>query len=186
MRLFDNRLNSPDHDFLEIVDQTVTQVLEESGVSDLYLIEIENWFDKKWLRYAGKNLIPMWFNRVSVPPFPPARIVSQRFLSHRVGCLGSWKETEANLYPSERRPFQVRRARKIRDISDSGVFAWFSSNASANKAASLMIYVSVDGEVDVWFAGFRKTSSWYLDKVRGISRAEMERLSSLRALANTR
>ena len=127
MNLFDDELDGQDRDFLEIVDRTVTRVLGESGVRELYLIEVDKWFDKKWLYYSGRNLMPMWFSQVSLPPFPPSRIVRQRFLT-RAECSREWNEAEADLLFICKAPLfrSGELARSETSLSQT-VFAWFSS-----------------------------------------------------------
>lgn len=176
MQFLEHNAGGSDQDFLEIVDRVLSCVLKESGVKELFLVAIDNGFDKKWLRYSGKNLIPTWYPTVSVPLFPPSRVVQQTHFIRVEDGGTAWKRTPILLYSMQERPFEMRRPYKIREISASTVFAWYSLNASKNRAASLMTYTLAGDEVAACQAGFRKKHNWNLHLTREISPSEMNLL----------
>jgi hypothetical protein len=187
MRLIENIEVHPDREFLEIVEQIISTVVEQSGVKELFLVEIENWFNYKWLHYARKFLIPIWTHTAMVPPFPPARILSERQFRRALGADQFARDAgRERLHAMVERSFRERRFQKITDVSQSAVFVWYSSNATANKAASLMVYVAAKDRVHAWFAAFRKDGEWRLDLTRDIRReAVLELMSPNPAFAGT-
>ena len=178
MRFFAESGNNPDREFLAIVDQIVAAVLADSDASELFLIEVENWFDKKWRQYSGKNLVPRWRKETTIPAFVPSRILSEHHWLRTNQDQLVPDDHPTSIHPRERQPSRLNIHRKIADISKSAVFAWYSSNAEKNRSASLMIYTSKGDSVDTWYAGFRKNSGWHVQATVGISRMVVERLAS--------
>jgi hypothetical protein len=121
VQFFEHNAGGSNQDFLEIVDRVISRVLEESGVKELFLVAIDNWFDKKWLRYSGKNLIPTWYPTVSVPPSPPSRVVQQTHFIRVEDGGTAWERTPILLYFIEERSVEMRRPHQIREISASAV-----------------------------------------------------------------
>lgn len=178
MRLIENVEAYPDREFLEIVERIVSTVVEESGARELYLVEIKNWFDRKWGHYSGKNLVPFWLKTTTVPPFTPSRLLTERYFRRIASGDLLHATPDHPLYLREKQSFSVRRPKRISEISDSAVFAWYSSHATENRRGSLMIYVSTENAVRVWYAGFRREDVWQLHITKEISREAVLELMS--------
>jgi hypothetical protein len=176
MKLFENIDNHPDQEFLEIVERIVSRVLAESSADELFLVEIENWFDHKWLGFSGKNLVPRWMKKTTLPAFNPNRVLCEHHWLRRDNEEFAPDCMAGPLHPLEKQPSRLNHLRKISAISKSAVFAWYSSKASSNKAASLMIYVSSGNNVVMWFAGLRKNPEWRLHVTDRISWDRVEQL----------
>ena len=91
-------LNGDNQQFVDVLSRIVLSELEAEAVHGLFVIRIENWFDHKWLNFAGKGRVAdfAWigqsldrdtaldsFHRTGsktvFPPFTPSRVVSQDF-----------------------------------------------------------------------------------------------------------
>lgn len=69
--------------FIANVDLLLRGITTTQAPKDLILIRIDNWFGPKWLRFSGKILgaAGLWNKTLTVPPFVPNRVVSERRLS---------------------------------------------------------------------------------------------------------
>jgi hypothetical protein len=192
MRLIENIESHPDREFLEIVERIVARRAEKFGLQEIFLIEIRNWFDQKWLGYSGKALVqnpfsaafqgvpgaekllksvPAIFRKLplTVPPFTPPRIIRERYFRRaeegQFVAVGRSKP----VHPYERQSSSTNLHRTVRNISDSAIFAWYSSNATKNSAASLMVYITKGTKSSASFRAFRKNPQWKLIATRGIN-----------------
>ena len=54
------------------------------------------------------------------------------------------------------------------------MIAWVSTGSELTGRASVMAYTSRDGELDAWYASFRRSATeWMLDRVKGTARAHV-------------
>src|SRR4051812_48905705 len=76
--------------FLAIIDRMIANLVSRNGPDEVHLIHIDNWFDRKWLRFSGYGIVRNPDNPFSevakeeknkdkkpFPPFTPNRIVAQ-------------------------------------------------------------------------------------------------------------
>ena len=64
-------------------------------------------------------------------------------------------------------------SRFIGNVSESGVFVWFSGDTALVDNGSIMVY-HIEGAIQSgWYASFRRSKDWRLHKVKGLSRAEL-------------
>ena len=138
---------------------------------ELWIIQIDNWFDHKWLRFSGIGSVhfkfPAYMNRidaaldefyqdkVTFPPFTPNRIVSQwSFL--RVDA--HYVEAPLTTVPhrSEKQPSEANLHRRVQDSSRSACFVWYSGNTLANGRGSIMVYNLLADQLECWFAAFNR------------------------------
>jgi len=181
MHFIETTNEDPDLEFLEIVDRIVAEAARESGVREVFLVEIENWFSHKWLWFSGKGLVPAWLDPPRVPAFTPNRLLREDHWT-RSGEGDLVRDSPGKpLHLLEIRKSSANFRRKIAGFSTSAIFAWYSSNASANLAGSLMIYVADENKVDGWYAGFRKAVGWQLHTTKEISRNQVINLMSERS-----
>jgi len=203
MHFFENLDGNPDREFLEIVDTVADHTMNEMDCRDLFLVQIDNWFDHKWLGFSGMGRVPsplsflsmmpantaqkdrfysvpasFWKKTITLPPFTPNRILSQMHFqrSHSGGFIRC-----ESLLPQQKEKSKrgsVNLARRIQEISDSGVFLWYSSNALQNGAASILIYISTENGVWPIFVSFRFNAGWRVHLTKGIPREYFENLLS--------
>src|SRR5262245_33886900 len=96
---------SPEDDpiFFQGIMRLVSDAVRRVNPEDVFLIRTDNWFDVKWLAFAGKVKVgvntgipiincavqPVWKIKddVTIPPFAPNRIVEQTHMKYVDGAL---------------------------------------------------------------------------------------------------
>ncbi len=174
-----------DPSFVALVEHVVARLDEYYELDEVFIIEIKNWFDHKWLKFSGIGRVPFDHfasghsqtaldefsqDKITFPPFTPNRILSQWIWTH-----GASERRR----PVHRRKFQHSSwnlHKRVSQFASSALFVWFSSGTLSNDRASLMVY-KVDGKaVDAWYASLRKAAGWKLDRTKCIEREAVERL----------
>lgn len=148
--------------FIALVDLLVNRLVLGEPPEGLWIIQIDNWFDHKWLG----------FSRITFPPFTPNRVLLQWSFA-RVG--DDYVEVPWRVpYGSENQPANLQR--RVQDFSRSGYFVWYSGNTVANGRGSVMVYNVTADRVQCWFAAFVREQAWRLGATKGISRQDVEKL----------
>ncbi len=163
---------SDDPAFVRLIASILDSAVAESTPDIVTVIQIKNWFDQKWLNFSGKVLgaFGIWKSELTVPPFHPNRVISQT-----VSRLtdGQYEEFEAPpLHVLQ--PSSANLSRKMRHQTESGVFAWWTSNTVENDQGSLMVYTQIEDESFTWFLGFQKIDDWKINKYIGITAGLIE------------
>lgn len=164
-----------DSAFVSVVERALNNTLRSARPAEVYVVRVDGWFDYKWQQFSGTTMheIAVWFKKLNLPPFHPARILSQEY--YRVSPDGGYEQAPAkplHIYQQSSDNFK----RTVRSVSSSGVFVWYSRVEADSDRASLMVYTVDSGEASGWYAGFTRTSTWRLAQVKGISRREAEEL----------
>lgn len=191
-----------DNDFVDLLNTLLNGLLVQQTPGQLWVIQIDNWFDHKWLRYSGSGSVgsnypaawnssfaawtssmdrlasvkeQFWRDKLTFPPFAPDRVVSQwSFLPSESGYV----EAPLPKLPQKqsRRRSHSNLNRRIEDFVRSALFVWYSSNTLKNGRGSLMVYnVGPDKNI-CWFAAFARKSGWILEKTKGIEKEQVSRL----------
>jgi hypothetical protein len=159
-----------DSTFASIVERAVNNAVESSNPGEVYVVQVDRWFDYKWQQFSGTVMheIAVWRNNLTVPPFHPSRILSERYFRFSPD-LGLYAECSAKpLHINQASAENLRRS--IRDISSSGIFVWYSHVSKDSGRASLMLYIVAAGDASGWYAGFARKDEWRLVQVKGTSR----------------
>jgi len=183
-----------DPGFIEAVNSIVSELIVDHAPEEFWVIQIDNWFDHKWLGFSGYGLvasnIPVnqydtvkaesYQKKVTFPPFAPNRVLRQ-FSFVRVG--DSYKESALPALPhsNERKRSETNLRRRIQDFTRSGCFVWYSANTVSNGKGSIMVYVVTADQVECWFAAFSREEEWKLQTTKGVTRDELERWLEKRA-----
>jgi len=175
-------LNSAKHDdpqFIGIVSMILNSAVNRHHPQDVYVVEIDHCFDRKWQKFSGKasGLIGTWNSRLVVPPFDPSRVANQRYFR---------SDLSAPSYSMvSTRPVHIKqsggdsRQRRLAQISQSGLFLWYSGETTKTDQASVLLYqIDEEGTSD-WYASFIKSGQWKLNKVRAIPRRAIEHLMNV-------
>lgn len=173
-----------DPGFGSLVGKVLSSLVDSASPSDVFVIRIDNWFDHKWLKFSGRGRVAYDFSinldhpqvaldefhqeKVTFPPFTPKRIVSQEYFK-RPGT----KESEFP-HPCKKEKTAKNLQRRVAQISQSGVFLWFSSQSRPNGRGSVMAYVSDGDQVNTWYASFARGTRWKIDRVRGIDCEDLD------------
>lgn len=178
-----------DNDFIELLNSILARLLEQWAPEKLWVIQIDNWFDHKWLRFSGNGAvasnIPMdsftsvkaefHQDKLTFPPFAPNRVLGQwSFL--RVD--GGYVEAPLLQMPhsTERRSSNSNLHRRAETLEGSALFAWYSGNTLKNGRGSLMVYSVGDAEPACWFASFGRDRIWTLQQTKNVEREYVLRL----------
>lgn len=180
-----------DNDFVELLNSLLTKLVTSRPPQQLWVIQIDNWFDHKWLGFSGKGIVDFnWHGmagrfdaaldefyqeKLTFPPFTPNRVLSQWSFELNGNAL-----VEAPLvrlpHASERRSSGANLQRRVDELASGALFLWFSANTIKNDRGSIMVYDTRSQDVVSWFASFVKKSSWRLQLTKGVN---LEHVSSL-------
>jgi hypothetical protein len=163
-----------DPQFIELVNGVLGSAVRLYRPDDIYIVQIDHWFDHKWLAFSGKVLGAVGVSkaRLTLPPFNPNRVVRQV-------C---YEAVEAAYSLASSPPLHIDQwsdanmQRFVDRVSESGVFVWYSGGTGSSDAASLLLYQASEGEASGSYASFKKKGGWMLNKVEGISRRELSAL----------
>ncbi|HEY2976028.1 MAG TPA: hypothetical protein VGJ48_26170 [Pyrinomonadaceae bacterium] len=167
--------NLDDPQFIGIVSTILNTAVTRHHPRDVYVVEIDHCFDRKWQKFSGKalGLIGTWNKKLVVPPFDPRRVVNQRYFCSDMSRSPSYSLASA-------RPLHIEQAggdspqRRLAQTSQSGIFLWYSGETTKTDQASVLLYQIDAGVTSDWYASFAKSGQWKLNKVRGISRRALE------------
>jgi hypothetical protein len=167
------QLISEEHDdgaFLSLAQRLVNGAITALQMHDVYLVQIDNWFDHKWLgwrsQWRQKNL-----EELRVPMFTPNRVCSEKHLVW-VADTAVWKSVGLPVPLHVRQAGHPLLAKRLDRFSESAAFVWYSGNTAANKIGSLMFYLSGPDNY-AWYASFKKNETWTVVDEFRITRREL-------------
>jgi len=163
-----------DRNFVELVSQLLSSLIRLNQPEEVYVVNVDHWFDHKWQYFSGKTLgaLGVWNSRLTVPPFDPGRVIRELHFRFDSATNSYREDTRKPLHVNQWSTHNLQRF--IKDVSASGVFIWYSSDTEKVDRASLMVYVVNSEGLFPWYASLVKRDGWKLNKVRGISRAQLE------------
>jgi hypothetical protein len=178
--------------FIMLVDSLVRGLVMREFPEGLWVIQIDNWFDHKWLRFSGNGTVDYQFpallnlydaahdefyqDKVTFPPFNPNRVMAQWSFA-RAG--DDYVEVPSSVpHRSKKQPSRANLQKRVQAFACSGCFIWYSANTVANGRGSVMVYNVTADQVKCWFAAFARRHEWKLHKTKGISREDVEELIS--------
>jgi hypothetical protein len=163
-----------DPSFLDLVGRVLHGAIKCYKPVELYVIQIDTWFDHKWKYYSGRvgYCQNRWLDPLTPPPFSRNRVKSQ--------LVFELSEAEPFVFDPKKAPalhiFQNspdNSHRRLKTITPSGLYLWYSGNTAEVDRASLMIY-SIHGEQNLgWYASFLKRGDWKVGLTKGISTSEL-------------
>jgi hypothetical protein len=160
-----------DPTLIELFNDLVEGILAQFKPEELYLLQIDNWFDHKWLGFSGygdaKSPFPYIFggrfesvkvevrsDKLTMPPFNPNRIASQRCF---VRSGTSYMDTPLSPpHKFSKGSSKLNLQRRIENAFSSACLVWYSSNTITNDRASLMVYTVKGEKVASWYASFHR------------------------------
>lgn len=178
-----------DPGFLEIVELFVWQFSAGLKPEDLFVIRVDNWFDRKWLGFSGKvphtftygdGLVafagtqPIWSRKgapseTTFPPFVPNRIVRETHLKAADGWVSRTSHSE-RVHSLEKVPSRTNLDRKILSLFKDALFIWFSSKSEANGRGTIMIYHVGDGNRGGFWSSYLRKERWQVDRALYVDR----------------
>ena len=183
--------SNDDPQFVELVSHTISGLVTHTSPEEIFVVQIDNWFDHKWLKFSGIGRVrfdsqyldidtaldEFWQDKITFPPFTPNRVIKEYFFP-RDGSGGYSLSTIAPPYiHSRRRASSYKNLhRRVADFSGSAIFVWFSSNTRSNRRGSLMVYEVSISRVHTWYAAFSKEDEWEVLRTKGITREQVQSL----------
>jgi hypothetical protein len=161
--------------YIENVVRILRDRIDKWKPPDIYVTRIDNWFDDKWVGFAGTIMheLSIWKGNVTVPPFHPNRVDSCELYKCEEG------EYKKQLIRDPLHIFQASTSnlkRKITDFSDNGLFIWFSGNTVTNGKGSFMGYFVADNECFTFYLTLALHKGWKAEKVIGLTTHEVEKI----------
>jgi hypothetical protein len=100
-----NSANRDDPQFIGIVSMILNSTVSRHHPRDVYVVEIDHCFDRKWQKFSGKalGLIGTWNTRLVVPPFDPSRVVNERYFRSDRSAAPSYS-------PASARPLHIKQS----------------------------------------------------------------------------
>lgn len=179
-----------DPGFLDLLTLLVVSFTTSHAPEQVWLIQIDNWFDHKWLRFSGNVAFPMgvplqrygsvklpfWRDKLTFPPFNPNRVISQTSYVRRGNDY-----VEAALpqlpHKTKRQNSGANLNRRIESVIGTGCFIWYSGNTVTNGKGSVMLYDVQPDNTDCWFVALsREARSWTVSATKGADRHYIESL----------
>jgi hypothetical protein len=162
-----------DHSFVAIVEQILDNTLQLHQPAEVYVVQIDNWFDHKWLEFdSNRNDSDElgWRAKLMLPPFEPSRVVSQLYFRKLPSAPLLYGASSSN-------PLHILSSnRSLAQICSSGAFVWYSYVGNRSDQGSLMVYLNSDGKGSAWYASFKKNPDWQINKMKGVSKRELTEL----------
>jgi hypothetical protein len=73
--------DNEDPKFTEIVSTILNSIVQLYHPDQVYVVEIDHWFDHKWKAFSGTVLgaLGVWQTRLTLPPFNPNTVLRQLY-----------------------------------------------------------------------------------------------------------
>lgn len=172
-----------DPEFVELVKRVIAGCIDDSFPNTIIVIQIDNWFDYKWLGFSGIGRVgfPTVVNldvdtaldefrqdQITLPPFSPSRVIEEYRFQREVNGEYRAHDPLPYLHQKELAPSSQNLHMRIVDRFDSADLVWFSSNTKQNLRGSVMVYEVKGREVNPWYASFAKEEQWRVLQAKGI------------------
>jgi len=183
-----------DPEFLEIVEFFAWRV-SNFKPDDLFVIRVDNWFDRKWLGFSGKTMSTLMFviadedpsipdprpvwkgpggRAATLPPFVPNRIVRETHLKAADGWVSRTSQPE-RVHSLEKTPSEANLDRAILGSFTNAWFIWFSSRSEANGRGTIMFYRVRDGSTGGFWSSYLRKDRWQVDRTVNFDREVLVR-----------
>ena len=175
---------SDDNGFIEVLNSMLGKLIAQNATERLWVIQIDNWFDHKWLGFSGKGVVDFEFpefmhcfdaaldefyqDHVTFPPFTPNRVLSQ-WSFQRAGQHLIEVPLVKLPHATERRPSNSNLQRRIAKSDATSLFVWFSGNTLKNGRGSIMVYDMRSSQPTRWFVAFVRKAAWLPALTKGVS-----------------
>src|SRR5258706_13749544 len=129
---------------------------------ELFVTQVDNWFDSKWLSFSGKVLGALGFwkynSEATIPPFNPSRITGEGILDRietdTENHVSYKLRNNYDRFIHVNQPSENNLNRKIKNFSKDALFVWYSENTTANNMGCIMIYLVKNNELSTFYVSF--------------------------------
>ena len=180
-------------EFVDAVNYFIESLADIYNRPEMFVVRIKNWFDHKWLNFAGKTTTVYeeigetnflihpahWIimQDTVLPPFSPNRVLAQYYFK----VTNEFIE-KSELSGSIHKVYKMRSSKnlnnKIINTSRSGLFIWLSSGSDKTGRASLLTYHTQGNRVGGWYVSFIKSDRWKVHLVKGAVRDRITQIFS--------
>lgn len=187
-------IDNDDDDFIRAVDCWLYAMIQSRTPSDLFVVRVDNWFDHKWLGFAGQSKVHIdtglsaidseiqahWRTGadVTIPPFAPKRIIEQSHFKRKNDILVQQNSTNELVHSLHQKRSSENLHNRAIGLSSHGLFIWLSSKSALSQRASMMLYRTTDDKLKGWYSSFVKRDEWKVDKTKNMDRELFSRLFS--------
>lgn len=153
----------------------VNGVAATSRPDAVHVVELDHWFDQKWLGFSGKALgaVGRWATELTVPPFHPHRVLNERHYKQgddRVGYVAVAGGPTLHREQSSSQNLQ----RRMNRVAPATACFWYGGDAATAGRAALMAYVPAEAESSGWYVGLaREAEGWRPVTLVGITSGEL-------------
>ena len=164
-------METDDPGFVELVRRTIHGVIAIAAYSEIEVFRIDNWFDHKWLEFAGRI-----DGSVTMPPFSANRVISLRAFGVSPGS-SRLQERDPERVSKEWLNSSDNRQRRTSLGRCARALLWFTGKSRLNGKGAIMAYVPIGQDAyHTWYVSFNGSASWSVEKTKGTSRAEFLQL----------
>lgn len=169
-------LTATEHDdpaFVELVGRVMNGAIQVYRPVEVYIIQIDTWFDHKWNHYSGRlgYCRNAWLDPLRPPPFTPNRVKSQlAFQLSKAEPFEFDRKKAPALHIEQSSPNASHR--RLIKMTSSGLYVWYSGETAKVDRASLMVYSIQNGQNIGWYVSLLKRGEWKIGASKGISNAE--------------
>jgi hypothetical protein len=168
--------------FIAQVDSLANGFIQKYRPESLILIKVNSWFGSRWLGFSGNMLgvgirrvgvAGVWQkNNLSVPPFVPSRIVSQR----RFAAPNYLEIAEGSPLHRKVRSHDAM-LRQIAATEPGAAVLWYSGTSKITGHGSAMAYIPASNTYLCWYVSWAHRHIWHVEEAIGISHQELSFLT---------
>lgn len=156
------------------VAQVVNGVVAIRSPAAVHVVEVDHWFDEKWLGFSGKTLgaLGVWATDLTVPPFHPHRVRSEVRYSRR--GVGEYVPVSPPPALHREQPSDNNLQRRLRAVAPDTACFWYPGDASSVGRGCLMAYLPLEAEPAGWYVGLKcADGQWLRTTLKGITTSEL-------------
>ena len=187
-------IENDDNDLILALDCWLYGITETRMPSELFVIRVDNWFDHKWLGFAGQSKVTIdtglyeinseinahWRTGtdVTIPPFSPQRILEESYFKKEKDKLVKQRAGIKLVHSLDSQRSSKNIYNRANDVSNNGLFIWLSSKSILTQRASMLLYRSLEDKLLGWYASFVKKDIWKVYHTKNMDRELFSRLFS--------
>jgi hypothetical protein len=168
--MFVKATSNDDSGYVDCISSIVSSLVGVYKPVRITVVNIDNWFDHKWVGFEGKELGVIavhWNYGFNIPAFNPSRVVRQS--DFRLNDRDSYAAVdEPKLHRKQKSNSNFKR--DLFGVDDSSLFVWWSGGTATNSQGSLMVYARTQSTKEAWYASFKLNDSWEVLRTYRIQR----------------
>jgi hypothetical protein len=166
-------------EFIAELQSLADGLLRAYAPPTVVIIKIDNWFGPKWLKFSGKALgaLGVWKKRLTIPPFVPNRVVSQRAF---VGSSHDEVVARKAIHIPTKGMMTLKRY--VADVAPGAAIIWYSGCSGKSGQGSMMAHVPTSDDYLPLYVRWVNRDSWQLTQTVGITAEDVRRLSRIESV----